>query len=37
MLETKVETLKSLDEEIAELVPDEELEEEIQLADQQIE
>lgn len=37
MLETKVKTLKSLDEEIAELVPDEELEDEIQQADQQIE
>ena len=37
MLEEKVKTLKSLDEEIAELVPDEELEDEIQQADQQIE
>ena len=37
MLIEKLETLKGLDGEIAELVPDEELEEEIQQADQQVE
>ena len=37
MLVGKIETLKSLDCGIAELVPDEELEEEIQLADEQME
>ena len=37
LLMEKTRTLKSLDEEIAELVPEEELEEEIQQADQQIE